>query len=261
MLIWVAVILIVFATGAWAIARRNHARVALTTEQLAAATATGIHNDLPPLLEAYVDRVGLAANRGRRWFRLNQTGEMRLRPDGDWISFTATQVYSVAEPAFVWNARFRWFHVIDSLVAGNGSLDARLLGVLPVMTASGKEARRAQMLRYLAEVAWVPSAFTGNRFASWQQVSDTEVIASLSFASERVELRYHFDERGDIARVEGERERAVGKLVVLTPWTGRFFDYETVGGVRIPTRGEVAWRLDSGPSTYWRGAVADLSCG
>ena len=59
-------------------------------------------------------------------------------------------------------------------------------------------------------------------------------------------------------RVEGTRERLVGGRSVPTPWVGTFSDYRTLGGVRIPARGEVQWLLEHGPYPYWRGTVTAL---
>lgn len=43
-----------------------------------------------------------------------------------------------------------------------------------------------------------------------------------------------------------------------TPWAGTYGDYAIVGGVRVPTRGEVRWELPDGPFVYWRGTIASL---
>jgi hypothetical protein len=45
---------------------------------------------------------------------------------------------------------------------------------------------------------------------------------------------------------------------VTRPWAGRFSDYAVVGGIRIPTRGEVRWELPDGPFTYWRGTITSI---
>ena len=43
-----------------------------------------------------------------------------------------------------------------------------------------------------------------------------------------------------------------------TPWRGKFSEYKTFDGVRVPTRAEVAWLLRDGPFTYFRGQVTGL---
>ena len=40
-----------------------------------------------------------------------------------------------------------------------------------------------------------------------------------------------------------------------TPWGGDFGDYEMIGGIRIPRRGEAYWELPQGRYVYFRGRV------
>jgi hypothetical protein len=250
---------VLLTIAGWVVAARFEARIAADIARVrelpAAGTASG---DLPPLIAGYVARAGLSGEAGLRSFQIEQVGEMRMQPEGDWMPFSATQVFAVSEPAFVWSARFKVFRVVDQLVNGEGRLEARVLGAVPVARASGDDITRAQLLRYLAELVWAPRALVSNEFITWQPVSETEVLGVLEYAGERVELRFHFDEQGDIRRVRGQRERSVGGQQVLTPWVGSFSDYRSVNGVRIPTRGEVQWTLDSGPFVYWRGTVTRL---
>ena len=72
---------------------------------------------------------------------------------------------------------------------------------------------------------------------------------------------YRFDPHsGVIDSVRAEaRGRTVGKNVVMTPWEGRWSDYAERDGVRVPTRGEVAWPTPEGRRAYWRGEVTGIT--
>jgi hypothetical protein len=54
------------------------------------------------------------------------------------------------------------------------------------------------------------------------------------------------------------RRRKVGKEWLPTPWGGRFRDYATLGGVRVPTTGEAYWELPEGRYVYWRARVTSV---
>jgi hypothetical protein len=45
---------------------------------------------------------------------------------------------------------------------------------------------------------------------------------------------------------------------VRTQWRGAFSAYELLGGVRVPTRAEVAWELAEGPFVYFRCRVTGV---
>jgi hypothetical protein len=49
------------------------------------------------------------------------------------------------------------------------------------------------------------------------------------------------------------RHRDVNGTPALTPWAGRFSSYARVGGMMVPTDGEVGWVLPDGWYPYWRG--------
>ena len=253
------VVLVLLGLSGWILSKRFEARIEREMAAIRAAPATpGSVEDLPPLLAACLGRAALPEGSGRRWFQMQQRGELRQSPDQPWKPFEAVQLYSVSSPSFVWKANFKAFQVVDSVVSGSGRLEARILGAIPVMQASGVETTRAQLLRYMAEMVWVPRAFSDNAFISWRQVGERELLGTLEYADTGVELRYFLDEQGDIVRVEGIRDRTVGEQAVATPWVGVFSDYRVVDGLRIPTHGVVQWMLDSGPFPYWRGTITAL---
>lgn len=246
--------------GAWFAAASFHRRIKRNQERVCASPGLpGSRTALPPLLQDYSTRALANADTGKRCVRIEQTGAMRKVPGGAWMPFIATQHNALASPSFVWNARFRAFRVADTLVDGAGTLEARLLGFLPVAKDVGPGTTRAQLLRYLAEVVWFPQAISDNPRLSWQQLGELEVQGILQNRGQCVELRFRFDGNGDICQVEGIREREVEGMHAPTPWTGYFSDYKVLGGVRIPTSGEVQWQLDSGPFMYWRGTVNSLT--
>ena len=246
----------------WILSMRFEARIEREMAAIRAAPATPESVvDLPPLLASYLERTALPEGRGWRWVRVQQRGEMRQSPDQAWKPFDAVQLYSISSPSFVWKADFKGFQVVDSVVSGSGRLEARILGAIPVARASGVETTRAQILRYMAEMVWVPPAFSDNAFIAWRQVGEREVQGTLEHTGKPVDLRYFFDEQGDIVRVEGIRDRTVGEQTVATPWVGVFSNYRVVDGLRVPTHGVVQWMLDSGPFPYWRGTITALETG
>ena len=67
---------------------------------------------------------------------------------------------------------------------------------------------------------------------------------------------FQFDSQGLISSVRSDgRYREVDGVQVLTPWQGRFGDYEMREGMLVPLDGEVEWLLADGPKPYWRGRI------
>jgi hypothetical protein len=221
---------------------------------------------LPGLVRAYLSRVVPSGGNVPRRVRITQAGEMWQKPGGRPLRFTAVEVFAVDEVAFTWRARFTIvplisIRVVDGYAADEGKLQARLLGV-PFMRSTGPETAEGEAMRYLSELPWVPHAMLANRRLEWREVDARTVEVSTRAGPARVACLLHFDAAGDImgASTEG-RPRIEGNRIVRRPWTGVFARAAVVGGVRIPTRGEVRWELPDGPFTYWRGTITSLELG
>jgi hypothetical protein len=192
--------------------------------------------------------------------RIQQTGEMAMRP-GTWRSFAASEHFSVGAPGFVWDANIRISpllptYVRDGYVASEGVMYAALAGLVPVANQRGTpEMASGELLRYLAEAVWMPTALLPSSGVAWTAVSDSVAIAALTDGGTSVSLEVHFGERGEIVRVAAIRHRDVHGTSVPTPWVGRFGEYRRVAGMMIPMSGDVEWVLPDGPSPYWRGRI------
>lgn len=173
---------------------------------------------------------------------------MWLKPGGRALPFTAVEELEVGRIAFSWRARFSFgLRVVDGYDGEEGRLDVRLLG-LPLKRQRGPEITEGEILRYLAELPWVPPATDRNAELEWRQLDarTTEV------GTQGLTVRRELDDHGDVVRVSSEMRRYEGKP---TPWAGEYSRYETLGGMRLPTRAEVWWDLESGRYVYWRGRV------
>lgn len=194
---------------------------------------------------------------------LRQCGEMRADLGHAWRPFTANQIISIHEPGFVWLARMRaapftYAHVLDSYVGGEGHLEARLFGSLPLARLAGPQAAKGELMRYLAELVWAPHAILHNPQLSWCEVDATTIEVSVGSAAGPARVRLIF-KNGDVAGIEADdRPRAVGRRIVPTRWQGRCDDYREMNGWRVPTRAMASWLLDDGPFEYWRGTVTAI---
>jgi hypothetical protein len=221
-------------------------------------------SDLPSSVRRYLERAVPDGAGAPSLVRLTQEGTMRQSPRGRWLRFRAQEELSVASVAFTWRARFSLgpllnLQIVDRYSAGEGMLEGRLWGRIPVLRSGGPVTAEGQALRYLAELFWVPHALCTNDELDWHEVDERTVDVSTRVRDTTVTARLGFDEAGDIVSAHApSRPRLVGKQAIPTPWNGEVGDYAELGGVRVPTRAEVRWELPEGPFTYWRGTVTSL---
>lgn len=221
---------------------------------------------LPPVVQRYfravlppgAPMVAAAQVRHEGRFNLAQEGER-------WVPFTSEQQVVTRRPGFVWNAAMPMapgvtVRVHDAYVAGEGVLAPALLGLVPLADLrGGGDIALGELMRFLAEAAWYPTALLPSQGVRWEAVDEHRARATLVDGPLSLTLTFRFHDDGTIDRVRAEaRGRTLGDRVVPTPWEGRWSDYRMQDGMRIPMTGEVAWLLPEGPQTYWRGTITSL---
>ncbi len=219
---------------------------------------------LPPLVRAYAGAVLPAEPVSGRTVRVEQVGEMIFKPNAAPHPFRASEEFAVDHVAFAWHARFPLLgpltlRVTDSYDGRNGLLAVRLLG-LPLQRRHGPGLAQGQAFRYLAEIPWAPQAILANPQLEWRELDGRTVEVGTAVGAARIAVRLIFNERGEIEQTAAARPRLEAGGAA-TPWTGVYADYQALGGVRVPTRGEVRWELPEGPFTYWRGSITSLVFG
>ena len=199
--------------------------------------------------------------------RLSQTGQFRPSEHAKtWRPFEATQVFTTAPPGFDWDARISiapglTAFVHDAYVAGEGILHAEAFGLVTVADTRGTpEAAQGELLRYLAEALWFPTALLPSQGVRWVAGDDSTASATLSDGATTVSLQFCFDSEGLIASFHAaSRCRGVNEGVAeFAPWQGRFWSYEIRDGIRIPLEGEVAWQMPAGIFAYCRVRIQDI---
>jgi len=256
------------AGGAWHWNRQTRRAVAAlhATADLRAPSEPqrfepGLLDGLPVPVARYFE---FAITPGRplvRGARIVHRGEFRTSPEGPWAPFHSVEHFTAAPPGFVWDASIRMMPLLgvrvrDSYIAGTGAMLGRVGAVLTVVDQRATPELSAGALhRWLAELAWLPTALLPGQGVEWTPIDETSATATVADAGTRVSLTVRFDPEGGIAEVSGERYRDVDGVPIPTPWRGRFHNYAMVDGMRIPLSGEVAWLLPEGPFTYWRGDV------
>ena len=157
---------------------------------------------------------------------VKHTGTINMSEAAEqWKPFTSTQFVVTRRPGFDWDGRVAMMpglpvRVHDAYVAGEGILHAAVLGLVSMVNLRGSGVKDGGLT---------------------------------------VTLLFRFNEDGLIDTVRAAaRGRTVGGTVVPTPWQGRFWNYATRDGMRVPLDGEVAWLLPEGAKPYWRGHITNL---
>ncbi|CAN5887591.1 hypothetical protein BH11PSE8_BH11PSE8_32690 [soil metagenome] len=124
----------------------------------------------------------------------------------------------------------------DGYVAGSGILQADALGMFTVAELGGPGViARGELMRYRAEAAWYPTALLPSQGVRREAMDDSAAREALTDGEVRATLKFRFDTAVPIESVRREaRGRMVGDAIVMSPWEGRWSNYQNRGGMRVP---------------------------
>lgn len=121
---------------------------------------------------------------------------------------------------------------------------------------------KGELMRYLAELPWAPDALLHNHALDWQVLDPTRLRVSAACGLGRAAVDLHLGTDGLVAEVSAaDRPRMEGGGTVERPWWGRFCDYRSHAGRKLPFGAEVGWRLQDDEIAVWRGRVTAWAMG
>lgn len=223
-------------------------------------------HDLPEVVQRYFLAVLEEGAPLIRSVSLQQTGGFRAKPELTTFAPMRAQQTFVSEPrGFVWEAEITLFpgvviSVCDSLLAGDAAMQARLLGVIPVVKAeTTRELTEGALMRVLAESVWMPTSLLPQQGVSWRATGPDKAEASITASGVTVTLEFTFNAAGEVVSVYSPaRYREDKGRFVATPWGARLSDYVQIGPYRVPSKGEVYWLTEQGEFLYWRAVIHDF---
>jgi hypothetical protein len=197
---------------------------------------------------------------------VEHTGTFNMGQATDnWKPFTSRQRVVTYRPGFVWDGKVMMMpgvpvYVHDAYVAGEGILHPAVLGLFSLTDLRGTGAvAQGELMRFFAEAAWYPTALLPSQGVQWEAIDDRFARATIQDADLSLTMTFEFDDEGLMqwARAEA-RGRTMGSEIIMTPWEGRWSDYQQRDGMRVPMSGEVAWLTPEGRKPYWRGTITLL---
>ena len=216
---------------------------------------------LPAVVQKWLIKSGVIGREVVRTVHLKQKGLMRQKPDGKWLPMEAEQYITAKLPGFIWNGTmgnsFIKINGRDKYMNGKGNMLIKVMSTIPIGNSSGEEMDQGAMLRFLAEIIWLPSAAL-NDYITWGAVNDSTAHATMINANQKVSGLFYFDQNGDVVGFEGKRYGNFQGHFSLETWYVRILEHKEFNGVRIGNKCEVTWKLRPGDFTWLQLEVTDI---
>lgn len=202
---------------------------------------------LPPAARHYLAHTGVFEHPEVTAVALTMRGTLRL--GGRWRPFTATE-WLAPHRGFDWRARVRLGPVpvsgFDRYRDGEGAMRWRLLGLLPLLRASGGDIDRSARGRVVGEAVWAPAALLPEHGVTWREDGDGRVHARWTIDGVADELTLEVDGTGRLLSVEvarwGDPDGTGWRLV---PFGARVEAETTFRGLTLPSRLSAGWFFGS----------------
>jgi hypothetical protein len=168
---------------------------------------------------------------------------------GRWLPFRAHQVLN-PHSGFVWSARAAGIIVgSDRYLDGDGRLDWKLLGLLSVAHAKGRDVARSAAGRVGAEAIWLPTTLLPRFGVRWSAADGDQATAGFRVGDTPVELRLRLDAAGRIASLVFDRwgDPDNSGTFGWHRFGGEFTGYRNFQGLAIPSEGRLGLVLRRGP--------------
>lgn len=193
--------------------------------------------------------------------RIDQRGSMEA--NGRWLPFTARATYRAFPLAFEWRARLRvmlgmWVDAVDGHADGEGWGGAKLWGLKAMGQRSGPDVLASQLIRNIAELAWLPELADVASGLSWVDAGEDVFEINAEAGEREVVVRFELDRAGDIVRASSPaRPFDVPDGFEEAPWHCDFGDHRVIDGGRVPASVVATYDFHDEPWEYFRGEIIE----
>jgi len=217
---------------------------------------------LPEPVQRYLKYTQIIGKERIKTVRLKQGGYFRMKEDQKWMPIKAEQYFNVDSVEFIWMAKVRVAPFIsiyakDEFIEGKGNLVVELLGLIKVADAKGYEVDHGEILRFLAECIWFPSAFL-NDYIRWEAIDNSSAKATIGHKGITASAIFHFNEKGEVTKITAKRYREANGEFALEDWEGQIVEYKEFNGVIIPNKANIIWKLKTGDFCYDKVEIIDI---
>lgn len=194
--------------------------------------------------------------------RTRQDITLRLKQDQAWMKGQVEQYFRIDNPGFIWNANIQMaplFHISgrDQYIDGQGHMLIKVLSLFTAADGQGKEIDQGTLLRYLAEIMWSPSAAL-NEYIQWEGINDSSAKATMSYKGVTASGIFAFNEQGEVQSFEAERYGEFDGEYRLETWTCVIQDHQEFNGIKVPSQGDLIWKLDTGDFHWYHFKVKEI---
>ncbi|MCO4097904.1 DUF6544 family protein [Gemmatimonas sp.] len=204
---------------------------------------------LPAPVARYLRRAGVVGRPRVHNVVVEMQARLNQGPGQPWMDTAVLQVSFVDHPTrlFLLSTSMHGLPVsgLHQYSDAGASMEIRLLGLLPIVNASGDAFAHAETVTVLNDYCVLaPAVLIDERF-HWHAVNDQEATVTFHNGAHVVSATMHFDAQGDLTNFSSTDRHVLDADGVR--WTTPLRAYHEFGVARLASEGDAIWHYEDKP--------------
>jgi hypothetical protein len=220
---------------------------------------------LPTPVQKWITNIGLIGKETIQTVYLQQKGTMKLKPEQKkWTEAIAEQYVTTNQPAFIWKVKMNMFPFLnvfgrDHYMDGKSQMLIKIASLIPVVNVSKNEkVNQSTLQRYLMELPWYPTSAL-SPYIKWEYLNESSAKATMTYKGVSGTATFHFTQNGDLEKISAYRYKDSDALSVPIECLGEVIETTYIDGIKIPTKLNVSWMLETGKFTWYRIKISNVT--
>ncbi len=214
--------------------------------------------DLPEPVQRYFNRVLIEGQTYINYVRMRHEGRFKTGIHKGWINIQGEHYATTEKPGFIWKGTTAFFNAFDMYIKENGKLIVRLLALVTMVNATGKQYDQGELLRWLGESVLYPTNLLPSERLQWHPIDDNSSKILFEYNGLSLFFVVRLNQAGEIIEMKTNRYMDENKL---EDWIIQLADYKLWNQILIPTQFEVSWSLKTGLFCYAKFHLTEVEYG
>ncbi len=212
--------------------------------------------DLPVPVQNYIRLTGCIGKPQVQNFKAVFEGKIRKNEQSEWMSFNCEQHNFMATPTrlFFMDARMKGLSVAGYHHFKNGKavMDIRLLSLLKVQFAEGKEMDISETVTFFNDMCLMAPATLIDKRIKWIETKSNEVECSFSYNGITIHASLIFNQKGELVNFISCDRYAYGEngSMARVPWQTPINAYQSVNGYYLTSIAQIIYNYPEGDLCY-----------
>jgi hypothetical protein len=219
--------------------------------------------NLPPPVKKWLVNTGAIGHQKTINGKIIQKALMKMKPDqANWDRATAVQYTVINEPSFIWTVdlqknRFMWFKGRDKFQNGKGEMLIKMNSLISVVDEAGEKIDEGSIQRYVGEMVWFPYLAV-SPYIQWENIDELSAKATMTYHNTKGSGTFYFNEKGDFVKFVALRFQSNERDANRKEWTLKVEGYQVFEGIKVPSKMNATWKLDTGDWTWLELEILDI---